>query len=251
MSSAKRPPTPDDPIPTYAESSQYPPLLPPQPPSSSSSQAANTIDAPPPPYASLPPSTTPPAPTTFSLTPTTPFIHALSGPPLYHISPSLLTRTPTFRLRRLRPRDISHPDPHLLPFDRSDTLYEVSRTPGVSDEVQMRGLRRGCVQGVVWMKFGVRNWRVRHVVGRSGRGVEVLKVRRGKGTGRGEGEGEWRDKEGRVVAREVVREGVGGEVVMTVEVLPELDQVWRELVVCLWAARLWIACGEEKTAALG
>ena len=62
---------------------------------------------------------------------------------------------------------------------------------------------------------------------------------------------EWKNEAGRVVATEVLRVVEGDAVVPTLELSAELDAVWREVVLSLWATRLWVAFGVEKTAMLG
>lgn len=108
------------------------------------------------------------------------------------------------------------------------------------------------------MKFRLHKWRVSHVSRPGAKPKEILSCKKVGAFGstklnrKRDVEGsEWKDAQGRVVATEKLEVGPDGGVVPTVELSPDLDQTWRELVLTLWSTRLWIAFGVEKTAAMG
>lgn len=239
-------------IPTYAEASALQPPLPP-PAAATLPQAPSEADEPPA-YAVLDSTQT-----TFMIYGT--FIHTPNGP-CYQLSSPLDQRGPYFRVRRLGAREVAQVGVAPISFDRGATLYEINDPPLLDNEYHMQGKRRSCLPGVLEMKYRSARgrWEVRHV-GRSGsgaKGVEVLTSKR-VGVGRFGGTklnrkremevSEWKDAQGKVVATEVLKVEEGdGAVVPTIELSKELDQTWREVVLSLWAARLWVAFGVEKTA---
>ncbi|KAF2792966.1 hypothetical protein K505DRAFT_245462, partial [Melanomma pulvis-pyrius CBS 109.77] len=195
------------------------------------------------------------------------FIHTPNGP-CYQLSSPLDQRGPYFRVRRLGAKEAAQVGVAPISFDRGATLYEVNDPPLLDNEYHMQGKRRSCLPGVLEIKYRSARgrWEVRHVArsGSGARGVEVLTRKCVGGGGRFGGKGldrrrergvsEWKDAQGRVVATEVVKGGEGegeGVLVPTIELSGELDQTWREVVLCLWAARLWVAFGVEKTAMMG
>ncbi|KAF2251666.1 hypothetical protein BU26DRAFT_402252, partial [Trematosphaeria pertusa] len=190
------------------------------------------------------------AQTTFSIHGT--FIHTPSGP-AYQLSSPLDQRGPYFRIRRLRAKEVPQVGRTPIAFDKSYVLYEVNDPPLLDNEVHMRGKRRACVPGVVEMKHVLHKWRVAHVPRPGAKSREILSCKKkvggafsGKTKGNRKSEieaREWKDSGGRVVATERLRIGDDGAVVPTVELSPELDQTWRELLISLWATRLWVAFG--------
>ncbi|ORY12948.1 hypothetical protein BCR34DRAFT_481892 [Clohesyomyces aquaticus] len=225
-------------------------------PAPSQDPALSTLEEPPA-YSLIPPSCT-----SFSIYGT--FIHTSVGP-AYQLSRALDQRGPQFRIRRLRPREFARAHTEPLPFDKEGVLYEVNDPPFGKDTYFMRGFRRGCFPGTLELKFSGRKWHVLHIArsGTGGRdkdrekGSEILSMKVGGfGSGllrkkRQEEGSQWKDAQGKVLATEVLRVGDDGGVLPVVELVEGLDQSWRELLVTVWAARLWVATGEEKTLALG
>lgn len=188
------------------------------------------------------------------------FIHSPAGPS-YHLSSSLDVRGNPFRIRRLRPREIALVGTQPIAFDKTYTLYEIHDPPLVDHEYHLFGKRKGCLPGRVELKFGLKTWHVKHYPTPTSKSREILTSKRVGSFGRTtlnrkreEEASEWKDGKGRVVATELLRkiEGdVGGGVVPVIELSKDLDQTWRELVLSLWAARLWVAFGKEKSHLLG
>jgi hypothetical protein len=192
------------------------------------------------------------------------FIYTPHGP-CYQLSSPLDQRGPYFRIRRLSAKDVSHLASGSTPisFDRGATLYEVNDPPLLDNEYHMQGKRRSCLPGVLELRYKSSRgrWEVRHVskAGSGAKGTEILTSKRvGSRFGstklnrkRELEESEWKDAIGKVVATEKLDEDEGGAVVPTLELSKELGQQSRELVLSLWAARLWVAFGVEKTAKMG
>lgn len=260
----------DAPIPTYAEASGYapPPGPPPSgPPPSATSTTTSTV---------LPPASTPTAPpqvqvasppaddelpgydtidpknTEFLLYST--FIHTPNGP-AYQLSSPLDSFNSPLRIRRLRAPEILLA--HELPvhFDRLQTLYEVADPPFRENEYYMISRKPHCYGGTFHISFGWKTWHIRHVASSNAAPKEIMTCRKvnagggglfGKGkskAGAVERDGlsepfEWKDMTGRLLATEGLQLLPGG-VVPTVRLSEHLDSMWRELMISLWAARLW------------
>jgi hypothetical protein len=240
----------DPPIPTYAEASGYAP--PPGPPPAAASSALPRTEVASPPVADELPGydTIDPKNTEFLLYST--FIHTPNGP-AYQLSSPLDSFNSPLRIRRLRAAEI--PLAHELPihFDRSQTLYEVQDPPFRENEYYMVGKKSHCYGGALQLTFGWKTWHVRHIAGPNSAPREILQCKKvsagglfGKGkskSGAVEKDGltepfEWKDMNGRVLATEGLQLLAGG-VVPTVRLSPDLDSMWRELMISLWAARLW------------
>jgi len=232
-------------IPTYTEAT-------------STSYSSPSI-APPPPLVLQPtPADEPPAyalldetQTTFSIHGT--FIHNASGP-VYQLSSPLDARGAYFRLRRLRAKEAQQALSAPLAFDRTYILYEASDYPLLHNEYHIIGKRRQCLPGVLELVLKRNKWRVTHVARPGLKGTEILTCKKGGALGSSRmnwskevQETLWKDERGRVVATEMLKEGEGGEWVPTVDLSRELDQTWREMVVMVWATRLWVAFGMERT----
>jgi hypothetical protein len=255
----------NEPIPTYAEANAFQPSpgLPPQfttapdPSQQSLSAPSPHILDEPPAYAVLDSTQT-----TFMIYGT--FIHTANGP-CYQLSSPLDQRGPYFRIRRLSAKDVSHLVSGSTPvsFDKEATLYEVNDPPLLSNEYHMQGKRRSCLPGVLELRYKISRgrWEVRHVpkAGSGAKGTEILTSKR-DGSRFGSTklnrkteleESQWKDATGTVVATEKLEEEEGGTLVPTLELSKDLGQQSRELVLSLWAARLWVAFGVEKTAKMG
>ncbi|PSN72153.1 hypothetical protein BS50DRAFT_569695 [Corynespora cassiicola Philippines] len=187
------------------------------------------------------------------------FIHTPAGP-AYQLSSPLDQRTPAFCIRRLRAREVSQVGAAPIAFDKSYMMYETTDPPLLGHQYHMFGKRRTCFGGVIEMKFGMSKWHIRHVPRPGAKPVEILTCKKVGAFGsvkldrKKEVESsQWKDSKGRVVATEVLKdvEDGQGSVVPTLELSKDLDQTWRELLLSLWASRLWIAFGQEKTAAMG
>lgn len=226
-----------DPTPTYTEATANTPIA---------LNPDNSLpDDLPPDYALLDASQT-----TFSIHGT--FIHNASGPAFQLSSP--LDQRGAFRIRRLRPREVQQANRTPLAFDKSYVLYEAVDPP-LLGEYHVLGKRRQCLPGVLELKFRLRKWRVTHVPRPGAKGREILTCKPVGALGstklhrKREGEASsWKDAQGRVVATEMLKCDEAGNVVPTVELNPDLDQTWRELLIMMWATRLWVAFGVEKTA---
>ncbi|KAF2004113.1 hypothetical protein P154DRAFT_560917 [Amniculicola lignicola CBS 123094] len=243
-------------LPSYAEASNAntpyaPPRgYPPQSPEEDSS--ANPPAEDPPAYTLLDATQT-----TFSLHGT--FIHTPAGP-AYQISSPLDQRGVYFRVRRLRAKEVTQVGVSPVPFDKSAILYEVNDPPLLDNEVHMRGFRRTCLPGVLHLKYTLGKWRVKHIPRAGAKGEEILSLRKSSGLGafsakmrRGKEEerAEWKDAAGKAVGTEWLTGDEEGGYVPMIELEEGLDQTWREVVLALWAARLWVAVGEEKTSKTG
>lgn len=229
-----------DPIPTYTEATASPhttastlPQLPPE-------------DDSPPDYAVLDASQT-----TFSIYGT--FIHNASGP-AFQLSSPFDQRGASLRIRRLRAREVHQVGSAPLAFDKSYVLYEAHDPPLLDNEYHVLGKRRHCLPGVLELKFRLRKWRVVHVPRPGAKGTQILTCKKVGAHGsaklrrRREMEASrWKDAQGRVVATETLGFDEAGNVVPTVELGPELDQTWRELLLMMWVTRLWAAFGVERT----
>ncbi|KAF2264205.1 hypothetical protein CC78DRAFT_250026 [Lojkania enalia] len=235
----------DSNTPTYAESNPSDPSEPTPPPS-----------------ISLPVADEPPAytlldnnQTTFTIHGT--FIHSPTHP-CYQISCPLDQRTPSFRIRRLPAREVSQVGLTPIPFDKQGALYEVTDPPFLDHEYHMRGFRRSCLPGLLSLKFRLRRWHVFHTSRAGAEGKEIMSLKVGTwGTHKfarkkDELSQEWRDASGKVMATEMLKimpEDKG--VVPVLELSENLDQTWRELLISLWAGKLWVEFGGEKTTAMG
>ncbi|KAF2677405.1 hypothetical protein K458DRAFT_423896 [Lentithecium fluviatile CBS 122367] len=233
-----------EPIPTYNEATTTtpvpPPSIPPQP---------TPTDAPPA-YAVL--DTTQ---TTFTIYNT--FIHNASGP-AYQLSSPLDQRGVYFRIRRLRAKEVHQASTTPLAFDKSYILYEANDPPLLDNEYHIIGKRRQCLPGVLELKFRLHKWRVVHVPRPGAKGREILACKKVGAFGstklnrkRELDASQWKDSQGRVFATEALKVDRDGGIVPTVELSPDLDQTWRELMLTLWATRLWVAFGVERTAMEG
>ncbi|KAF2867365.1 hypothetical protein BDV95DRAFT_502717 [Massariosphaeria phaeospora] len=234
-----------DPIPSYAETST------PQNTNPHTEPSPLVPEDEPPTYAVLDENQT-----TFMILGT--FIHTPAGP-VYQISSPLDQRGPFFRLRRLSAKEVAQVGTTPLSFDRSAVLYETNNYPLLDNEYHLMGKRRHCFPGVVELKFGMSKWHVRHVPTPGAKAQEIITCKK---TGalfgvkvdrrKGEVEGfEWKDMQGKVLATEALRVVEEGQVIPTVELSRDLNQKWRELLISLWATRLWVAYGAKKTAAAG
>lgn len=254
----------DAPIPTYAEASGYAP--PPGPPPTATSNTAlngpppapppalpsRVEDAPPPVDDELPGyDTIDPKNTEFLLYST--FIHTQNGP-AYQLSSPLDSFNSPLRIRRLRAAEIPLAHELPIPFDRSQTLYEVSDPPFRENEYYMVGKKPHCFSGGLQMTFGWKTWHIRHIPGPNSAPKEILtckKIGAGSGLfGKGKSKNgvverdgltepfEWRDTNGRLLATEGLQLLPGG-VVPTVRLSEDLDSMWRELMISFWVARLW------------
>ncbi|KAF2114106.1 hypothetical protein BDV96DRAFT_462434, partial [Lophiotrema nucula] len=215
-------------IPTYAEASQPAPPLP-------------TAADEPPAYTFLDSSQT-----TFSIRGT--FIHTVSGP-CYQLSSPLDQRGPDFRIRRLRAKEVSQIGVTPVAFASTSVLYEVNVPPLLVNEFHIRGFTRTCLPGMLEMKWRLGKWHVSQVARYGAKGKEILSLKVG-GWGsaklarrKEEGRSEWKDAGGRVLATEKLQSLEDGSVLPVVELGEGLDQTWRELLITLWATRLWIAFG--------
>lgn len=247
----------DERIPTYAESSAtqiQPSLLPQHPPQPSNTRVAPSLDAvedAPPDYTALDANQT-----TFMIYGT--FIHTPAGP-AYQLSSFLDIRGSPFRIRRLRPKEVTQVGVTPLSFDKTYTLYEIHDLPLVDSEYHVKGKRASTMPGVLELKFKLGKWRVVHVPRSGMKGKEILSMKKVGGFGlrttlnrKHEAEAsEWKDAQGRVMATEVLKKLDDGGVVPVIELCKDLDQTMRELLLTVWAARLWVAFGKEKTHALG
>lgn len=240
---AKAPsPSMDESIPTYAEAITVP--------TSSSSVAPPRAPVPqapadePPAYALLDE-----AQTTFSIHGT--FIHNATGP-VYQLSSPLDSRGGFFRIRRLRAREVQQAGSTPIAFDKSYILYEASNYPLLYNEYHIIGKRRQCFPGVLELLLKRNKWRVTHVPRSGAKGTEILTCKKGGALGssrinwKKEVEpSQWNDMRGDLVATEMLKAGAGGEWVPTIELCADLDQTWREMMIMMWATRLWVALGME------
>ncbi|KAF2646486.1 hypothetical protein P280DRAFT_464703 [Massarina eburnea CBS 473.64] len=256
----------EDPIPTYTEAtatSASPAYLPPIPTIQSSYaalQPALPVDEPPA-YAVLDA-----AQTTFSLHGT--FVHTSNGP-AYQISSPLTTRGPYLRIRRLRRKELQRHTP--IAFDKENILYEVNDPPLLDSEWHVMGKRRGCLPGVLMMKWrafpGRGKWRVRQVLRPGDSGEEILCCKLAKVPRSSKSPSSplspnagspaqlhmctWTTRAKEVIATETLRVNDDGTMVPVLELKDGLEQKWRELLITVWLTRLWVAIGEEKTKELG
>ncbi|KAF2014637.1 hypothetical protein BU24DRAFT_423544 [Aaosphaeria arxii CBS 175.79] len=278
-------------IPTYAESSAQPAIHPEElrQIQQALAESALTASEPAPPPLDTPQSATNHGPNTTTTTTATPgaadeeiaglpgysildhtqtsfsihgtFIHSPTGP-VYQLSSPLDGRRTPFRIRRLRPKEITQmmsPAAQPLHFDASNILYEVTAPP-LLEEYHIFGKRRSCFPGVLELKYSMNKWRVKHVPRIGAKPKEILASKRvgfspfssGRLDRKKEEESsEWKDAQGRVLATEVLRKLGDGGVVPSIELIPDLDQTWREVVLTVWAARLWVAFGKERTHVYG
>lgn len=241
----------DVPIPTYAEANGYAP--PPGPPPAATSSALPQAEIASPPAADELPGydTIDPKNTTFLLYST--FLHTPNGP-AYQLSSQLDSYHSPLRIRRLRAAEIPLAHELPIPFDRSQTLYEISDPPFRENEYYMVGKKPHCYSGALQLTFGWKTWHVRHIAGPSSAARQILTCRKisaggglfGKGkskSGAVEKDGltepfEWKDTNGKLLATEGLQLLPGG-VVPTLHLSPELDSMWRELMISFWIARLW------------
>jgi hypothetical protein len=239
----------EEPIPTYTEAT--------------TTSTSSPSFAPPPPVTPQPaPADEPPAyafldeaQTSFSIHGT--FIHNASGP-VYQLSSPLDARGTYFRLRRLRAKEAQQAGSTPIAFDKSYILYEASDYPLLYHEYHIIGKRRQCLPGVLEFVLKRNKWRVTHIPRPGMKGKEILTCKKGGALGssrinwKKEAEAsQWKDERGRVVATEMLKEGEGGQWVPTVELSEDLDQTWREMVIMMWATRLWVAFGTERSALEG
>lgn len=250
----QRAPLPDAegaPIPTYAEANGYAP--PPGPPPAATSSVAPPIEVASPPAADELPGydTIDPKNTIFLLYST--FIHTPNGP-AYQLSSTLDSHTSPLRIRRLQAAEI--PLAHEIPihFDRSQTLYEVQDPPFRENEYYLVGKKSHCHDGTLQLTFGWKTWRIRHIAGPNSAPSEIMTCKKitlggglfGKGKAKNgvvEKDGltepfEWKDTNGKHLATEGLQLLAGG-IVPTLHLSPDLDNMWRELMISFWAARLW------------
>ncbi|KAJ4290508.1 hypothetical protein N0V90_010725 [Kalmusia sp. IMI 367209] len=235
---------PQDVIPSYAEATTTLQAIPQSPPPPSDEPPAYAlVDA---------------SQTSFSIHGT--FIHTSTGP-AYQLSSPLDQRGPYFRIRRLRTKEaqqLSIRDAPPIAFDKSYILYEANDPPLLNKEYHLIGKRRACLPGVVEFKFHIGKWRAVHVPRSGGKRREILKCKKLGASGgarlsrsKDMDRCEWIDTEGKVVAMERFEGRKDGTVVPKIELAGHPDQTWRELMLALWATKLWVAFGLEKTAATG
>ncbi|KAF1951325.1 hypothetical protein CC80DRAFT_454316, partial [Byssothecium circinans] len=238
------------------------------------SEATSTSPPPPPPSHSAPPSprstTLPPAyavldatQTTFSLHGT--FIHTPSTP-AYQISSPLTTHGPYFRIRRLQRTELQafqsqsvnpSPNPSSSPivFDKESILYEVNDPPLLDNEWHIIGKRRGCVRGVLVLKWRRGKWRVLQVLERGGKGVEIVSFKPSPSPSPSSLSSSSKTQPEPpppytyysaakdVLASESFHVRGDGSVVPKLEVRQGLEGQWREMLITVWVTRLWVACG--------
>ncbi|KAH6643701.1 hypothetical protein C7974DRAFT_429732 [Boeremia exigua] len=258
-------PEPEDaPIPTYEEASGHaPPSGPPPtvtstatsaaPPPAPTPTAPSRLEVAPPPTDDELPGydTIDPKNTEFLLYST--FIHTPNGP-AYQLSSPMDSFNSPLRIRRLRAAEIPLAHELPIPYDRSQTLYEVADPPFRENEYYMAGKKPHCYSGTLQIAFGWKTWHIREVGGPQSAAKEILtckKVNNGGGLfGKGKSKNgaverdgltepfEWRDAGGRLLATEGLQLLPGG-VVPTVRLSEHLDSMWRELMISAWVARLW------------
>jgi hypothetical protein len=190
------------------------------------------------------------AQTTFSIYGT--FIHNATGP-AFQISSLLDQGGAYFRIRRLRAKEVQQAGNAPIAFDKTYVLYEANDPPLLDNEYHVIGKRQHCLPGVLELKFKLYKWRVTHVPRPGAKGREILSCKRVGALGstklsrkREVDASQWKDSQGRIVATETLKTGEDGGLVPTVELSPDLDQTWRELLLTLWATRLWVVFGVER-----
>ncbi|KAF2201167.1 hypothetical protein GQ43DRAFT_440855 [Delitschia confertaspora ATCC 74209] len=201
----------------------------------------------------MPPSYTPidPRETTFTILGT--FIHTNSGP-AYQLSRALNQRHYNLFIRRLRPKEQQKALHTPLPFDYDAVLYEViAGSSIISEESVIKGHRKSCLPGTLTLKGTERktwfelssapNTPSRSVLRAGAVGLGARKVLKKRGGGE---TSEWKDAQGKVVAKEILRDAKDGGIVPVLEVEGGVDSMWREAIVACWVARLWNAYAAEK-----
>jgi hypothetical protein len=104
------------------------------------------------------------------------------------------------------------------------------------------------------MSFGWKTWHIRHIAGPDSAPREIMTCRKVSSNsglfGKGKSKSgtvvkgdltepfEWKDTAGRLLATEGLQLLDGG-IVPTVHLSEHLDDMWRELLISFWAARLW------------
>ncbi|KAF2469322.1 uncharacterized protein BDR25DRAFT_315344 [Lindgomyces ingoldianus] len=182
------------------------------------------------------------------------FIHTPAGP-AYQLSRALDQRGPQFRIRRLRAKEVALTQSSALAFDKDSVLYEVNDPPLRNNEYHIRGFRKSCFPGTLELRFSMWKWRVIHIPRPNTKGREILSMKVGSFSSsrlhrkKEEHGSDWRDLQGKVVATEILKVMDDAGVLPVIELEKDLDQKWRELLLTVWTARLWVAFGEDKTLA--
>lgn len=226
------------------------------PPSHTASPPHPTATDPFPPSTSNAPPELPPAyavvdekATTYTIYGT--FIHTPSGP-AYQLSSLLDSRMNKLALRRLRAEEVSRlqAGAHSVPFKVEGIIYEAIDPPYMMNEYYIRGQGRDTLPGMLQLRMGLRKWHVMHMPAEGVRAVELMTCGKRGGFSkvirerRNEMEpSDWKDMEGHVVATEVLKMEGGGKMPTIEFTKGGLDQGGRELVLSLWAARLWATFG--------
>ena len=249
---------PNIPIPSYEEAAALPlPAGPPpttqHPPQSANIMTTSALDDPAadelPSYTELDANQT-----SFQLYST--FIHTPTSA-AYQLSSPLDSATSPLHMRRLRAEEIPLAHNIPIPFSSTHTLYSVADPPWRTNEYYIRGsssnssARGACFAGTLLLRFGFRTWHVAQLSERETRPREMLTCRKVGGgfavrgikqrvvKGGFEEPFEWKDMQGKVLATEGLRRLEDGGIVPAIELVSGLDQVWRELMITLWVARLW------------
>lgn len=179
------------------------------------------------------------------------FIHTPNGP-AYHLSSLLDAQISKLRLRRLRAEDISLLEAGRIrnvAFDNSTTLYEAHDPPFIENAYYITSRTNSGWPGTLQLRFGVRRWHVSLVMLQGVAPKAMLTCGKTGGLRRrwtqrhNEMEpSEWKDEEGHVLATEVLKLEEG-KMLPTIELSPDLNAVWRELMLALWVSRLWAGFG--------
>lgn len=132
-------------------------------------------------------------------------------------------------------------------FDPVNTIYDLTRVPLLSQEVELRGKRRSTLPGHITLKRGLWSWKMWHVQkGRRGLLFHATPTSAVGERGSGSGSGlwwRWKDAAGGVVATEKWEMDDGGKMRRVVAVEKGVESATRDLLVACWCAQVWAESG--------